>query len=109
MKKLIEELEVLKRVSRPVLSEWGEGYTSGVMDALRIVKSYDPWIPISELPPMDIRSGVNSMFSVIVIVKTELGGYAAGYYFPSNNLWYDTSDELIAGVTHWTYLPEAKP
>ena len=40
MKKLIEELDLLRMI--PPSGEYADGYSSGVHDAIEIVKSYDP-------------------------------------------------------------------
>lgn len=100
MKKLIEELEVLKRVSRPLLSEWGEGYTSGVMDALRIVKSHNPWIDASELPPRDEKADDCS----INVWVTDGERRNIGFYDFAEEVWI--FGKAYGSVTHWAYLPE---
>lgn len=109
MKKLIEELEVLKRVSRPLLSEWGEGYTSGVMDALRIVKSHDPWIDVSELPPSRDEKGDYIQY----LFKFDDTNDVYIAFNDGEERWYEVYDEsfLMIGKygAKWTYLPEVKP
>lgn len=100
MKKLIEKLEVLKRVS-PSLSDWGEGYTSGVMDALQIVKAHDPWISAEELPPFESEW---SVMSEIVLLRDEDGEIYRGYFTLETNT-YKTKSGFTINPTHWAYLP----
>ncbi len=107
MKKLIEKLEVLKRVS-PSLSDWGEGYTSGVMDALQLVKAHNPWIGVSEeLPPAMDKDG----FQIAYLLNYKGFCWVA---YHNEVSWYDESNqEYITRVNDtdakWAYLPEVQP
>lgn len=92
MKKLISELEKLK----------GQGYgvngisrDAAISDCIEIVKSYDPWIDVSEEPPK---------YDTYLVV-TE-GNCIDMAHFAM--VWSDgrmTSGRPIK----WTYLPEAQP
>lgn len=91
MKKLIKELEKLSRVS-PSLTEWGEGYIPGVMDALQIVKSHNPWHDVTELP---------QKYDTYLVV-TE-GNCIDMAHFAM--IWSD--GQMTSGrPIKWTYLPE---
>lgn len=101
MKKLIKELEKLSRVS-PSLTEWGEGYIPGVMDALQIVKSHNPWHDVTELPPYHEGQFKDSIEVNVMDFKSKIK--SAGYYSYERKCWQ--TDYRPMNVTHWTYLPE---
>lgn len=99
MKKLIEELqtEIERRKLKDIALE-------GLPLALQIVKSYDPWIDVSELPPREAHRS----YSIDVLVRDGTSKpFTVAYYSYEQKKWkweYDFSCK----VTHWTYLPEVK-
>lgn len=106
MKKLISDLE--SAVENYKLNfggtQYDDGMVSGFETAIEIVKSYDPWIPISKLPPRD-ESEPN--FSIDVMV-TNGEGYRLGYYAFRTESWILHKYFRGAQPSHWTFLPEAK-
>lgn len=105
MKELINKLEILKLVS-PELSDWGEGYTSGVMDALQIVRAHNPWHEVTELPPVYEQSPDRS---IEVLVLTADGNIYTGVYDYKQKAFCILNRRSIAKEIGWTYLPEGKP
>lgn len=102
MKKLIEELEKAKIDTKHLYD--GEyilaaGENAGIDTAIEIVKSYDPWIPVVELPPPIIYLPMVS----ITVLLTDGVVITTGYYDYEVSEWVD-----MPNPTHWTYLPEVK-
>ena len=98
MKKLIEELqtEIERRELKDIALE-------GLFLALQIVKSYDPWIDVCELPP----DGNRVNLSIEVIVKNKRNEMTVGHYNYNHSKWECDFEPFIP--IKWTYLPEVKP
>lgn len=99
MRKLIEELQT--EIERRDLKD---AALEGLFLALQIVKSYDPWIDVSELPP---ERGNAKMFSIVVIISDGIST-DLGYYDFECKTWRHKN--ILGDFTpiKWTYLPEAK-
>lgn len=99
MKKLIEELEA--KYTQLYRNGHDGELLDGFDEALQIVKSHDPWIDASELPP---RDEIEPDFSIDVMI-TDGKSYRLGYYSHGTNSWV-MHKHMKGGVTHWTYLLE---
>lgn len=96
MKKLIEELSVeLDNSDDLELS-----YATGIERAIEIVKSHDPWIDASELPPRDEKADDCS----INVWVTDGERRNIGFYDFAEEVWL--FGNAYGSVTHWAYLPE---
>ena len=101
MKKLIDELNLLSMI--PPSGEYADGYSSGVNDAISIVRAHNPWHEVGELPPIDEKE---PDFSIDVMV-TNGNGYRLGYYSFRTESWViHRYFRNPSKVTHWTHLPE---
>ncbi len=106
MKKLIEYMRIeLANVFQDGTKS--NDYFDGFAKALEIVKSYDPWIDVSELPEAQDETGF-----FVAYLLFHKGLYWVAYH--DLEFWRDESnDEIICTVTDvvakWTYLPEVKP
>lgn len=103
MKKLIDELETLKNEynSDKTISTTDNDIRFGIERAIEIVRAHNPWHEVWELPPMRKYS---NLLSIKVIVRNSTA-VSTGVYDREDRGW--NSD--IGGITHWAYLPEAKP
>jgi len=101
MKKLIEELQT--EIERRDLKE---AALEGLFLALQIVKSYDPWIDVSEElpPPYEQERGR----SIEVLILTEDGNIYTGVYDYEQKAFFILNRRSIAKEIKWTYLPEVK-
>lgn len=111
MKKLIEKLEKEKQYQTAQKTFAGYWYAKGLDLALQIVKSHDPWIPISKLPHKDERIqlaeyGIEYSISVILTDQDKIN-FEVGFYNYNSKEWILPSDADFT-PTHWTYLPEVK-
>lgn len=111
MKKIIEELEDLVRnIDNCVASGYKgtEGEREGLVKALSIIKSHDPWIDVSEqLPPRQ----ESKVYSIEVNV-TDGNTVRLAMYDYELNRWFIRG--YIAAAAYfipikWAYLPEVKP
>lgn len=100
MKKLIEKLESA-RDSADSIKE-----AQAVQSAIQIVKSYDPWIDVSEElpPPYEQEPGR----SIEILILTEDGNIYTGVYVYEQRAFFILNRRSIAKEIKWTYLPEVK-
>lgn len=106
MKKLIERLQKhLDSLTIPN-DRFGKGWKTGYVQALQIVKSYDPWIDVSEElpPPYEQEPGR----SIEILILTEDGNIYTGVYVYEQRAFFILNRRSIAKEIKWTYLPEVK-
>lgn len=103
MKKLIEELRA--KYTQLYMIGHGDELLNGFGRALEIVKSHNPWVPISILPPE-----VNNSGNSLDVVLTDGSKRMISYYRHPHREWaYESfGDCQFFDPTHWTYLPEVK-
>lgn len=101
MRKLIEELQT--EIERRDLKE---AALEGLFLALQIVKSHDPWIDVSELPPSRDEKGDYIQY----LFKFDDTNDVYIAFNDGEERWYEVYDEsfLMIGKygAKWTYLPE---
>ena len=99
MKKLLDELEVA-RDSADSIKE-----AQAAQLCINIVRAYNPWHEVGELPEMR-----NKDYSMRVMVVNSNGRQCFGYFYLPSRQWFDTYDATeIIEPAKWAYLPEVKP
>ena len=102
MKKLIEELEAARDNADSIKE------ARALQLAINIVKSYDPWIDVGELPPSRDEKGDYIQY----LFKFDDTNDVYIAFNDGEERWYEVYDEsfLMIGKygAKWTYLPEVK-
>ena len=106
MKKLLDELQAGKDFTDEIFNDTpvGKALKEGFEAAFNIVRAHNPWHEVSELPPKDAPY---EGLSIYVLVKSSNDSMTVGYYDFEDGTW--ELDTAFRTVTHWAYLPEAKP
>ena len=103
MKKLIDKLE--KECLIGLKDAGYGGWQTGFRDAIDIVRAHNPWHEVSELPPYYQGQFKDSIEVNVMDSKAQIK--SVGVYSYENKRW--NTDYRPMDVTHWAYLPEAKP